>query len=180
MNTTSRYPVTLRGLHWGIAGLVAAQAGLALIYATVYEAAPIAAETAVQLHMSFGVLLFGAVLLQVALRLVLPVPAVPQRMGGTQRLAMRGTYLGLYAVLLALPVTGWLKFAALGFPIIVFGLIPLPVFEFMPDLARRARTAHDLLAIALGVLLVLHVLMVLFSRRLTGQQVLPRMGIGQP
>ena len=100
-------------------------------------------------------------------------------MGRTKRHLAHATHLALYAVLIALPVSGWLKLAALGYPVRAFGLMPLPVLDFMPDVARRARTAHELLAMVLGGLLALHIAAAVFHKRLTGTAVLSRMGLGQ-
>lgn len=167
-------------MHWLLAALIGLQLLFALINAMVYETAPDAAEAAVQAHISLGVLILGLMLLRLALRLTRPVPPLPARMGRATRRLAYATHGAFYVVLIALPVTGWLKFAALGYPVSAFGVLPLPVFDFMPDWARRARTAHELLALALGGLLVLHIGAALFHKRLVGMAVLPRMGFDQP
>lgn len=179
LTAVARYPAALRLLHWLVVLLVALQLTLALINAIYYERTPDLAEAAVQAHISVGVLLFGLMLLRLSVRLTRPVPPLPEGMGRAKRRLAHATHAALYVILVALPVTGWLKLAALGYPASAFGILPLPVFEFMPDVARRARNAHELLALALGGLLVLHIGAALFHKRLTGAAVLPRMGIGQ-
>ena len=100
-------------------------------------------------------------------------------MGRAKHALARANHLGLYVVLLALPVTGWLKFAAFGYSVSAFGILPLPALDFQPDTARRARMAHELLGFALLGLVTLHVTAALFHRKLAGQAILYRMGFGQ-
>ena len=180
MTAPDRYPAALRALHWTVAALVALQLVFALTNALVYEVAPDTAETVIQAHISVGLLILVLTLLRLGVRLTSALPAFPETMGRTKRRLAHATHGALYLVLIALPVTGWLKFAALGYPVSAFGLLPLPVFDFMPDIARRARTAHELLGLTLGGLLVLHIGAALFHKRLTGSAVLPRMWRGQP
>lgn len=179
VKVVERYPTGLRLLHWLVAALIVLQLATAMVNAMVYENAPNVAEAAVQAHVSIGVLVMGLMLLRLGLRLSLPLPPLPEKMGRAKRALAHATHLALYAVLIALPVSGWLKLAALGYPVSAFGVLPLPVLDFMPDIARRARRAHELLAMVLGGLLVLHIGAAVFHKRLAGTTVLPRMGLGQ-
>lgn len=126
-------------LHWTIAAMLLAMVAAGL---TMTRAADTAAATgdytarvlgltifdAYQLHKSIGVVLFALVLLRLIVRLRLSGPAFPDHMPRLERLAARGAHLALYALMLSLPVTGWLMASAspLGIPTIVFGLFALP------------------------------------------------------
>jgi len=64
----------------------------------------------------------------------------------------------LYLLFFAVPLAGWAYSSAAGFPIVVFGLLPLP--DFVPvdkGLAEIAKEAHALLAYGLAALVGLHV-----------------------
>ena len=169
------YPRPLRLLHWTTALLVAAQAGLALANALVYERRPILAETVVQAHLSLGVLIFALTLLRLAVRATKACPALPDDMAPPMRFAAHAVHATLYVLLLVLPVSGYVKLAALGFEIIVFGLLPLPALAVDPDLAALARSIHTGAAIALGVLLTGHIGAAVFHKVLIGGPVLQRM-----
>jgi cytochrome b561 len=80
-----------------------------------------------------------------------PMPAWQQR-------AAHGTHVLLYLLFFAVPLAGWAYSSATGFPIVVFGLIPLP--DFLPvdkALAEALKPLHAYLAFALAALVVMHV-----------------------
>ncbi|MGH6816724.1 MAG: YceI family protein [Hyphomicrobiaceae bacterium] len=67
-------------------------------------------------------------------------------------------HVGLYTLLFALPILGWLMSSASGFPVVVFGLVRLPdLVAPDPPLADALKTAHKLSGWALLALLGLHV-----------------------
>lgn len=169
------YPRRLRLLHWITALLVAGQAGLAAINAAVYEGHPLLAETAVQAHLSLGLLILLLTLLRLSWRLRAVTPGLPGDLTGKARWAARGLHGALYALLLFLPVTGYVKLAALGFEIIAFGLIALPTLPLDPQTAAAARVLHGAGAALLAGLLVLHIGAAVFHRRLFGGPVIQRM-----
>ena len=64
----------------------------------------------------------------------------------------------MYALFFAVPLMGWAYSSAAGFPIVVFGVLPLP--DFVPaskELAEMLKPLHGLLAWALAGLVGLHV-----------------------
>ncbi len=175
MTDPDRYTLPLRLIHWLTAVLVAVQVGCAALNATVYEFWPGVAEAAIRTHLSLGVVILAVVVVRAALRLATPTPALPADMPAWARAAALATHLGLYAVLIALPVSGYLKLAAFGAAIPVFGVVTLPPLPFNPDLGDAARLCHDVAAIVLGALLVAHIGAAVFHRRLFGSPVLNRM-----
>jgi cytochrome b561 len=68
------------------------------------------------------------------------------------------THGALYALFFAVPLLGWAYSSAAGFPIVWFGVLPLPDFV-SPDkaLAETLKPWHGALAFALAALVVLHV-----------------------
>ena len=170
----ARYPLPLRLLHAVTAVLVAVQVGLAAVNAAVYEGDPVLAEAVVQAHLSLGALVFALTLLRLALRLSGAVPP-PAAMTPAARRAARLLQAALYALLILLPVSGYLKLAALGFQVVLFGLLPLPPLPFDPAVAAAARALHAGAAVLLGLLLVGHVGAAVLHARLFGQPVLARM-----
>jgi cytochrome b561 len=80
----------------------------------------------------------------------LPMPAWQAR-------AAHLTHGLLYALFFAVPLAGWAYSSAAGFPIVWFGLLPLP--DFVPKdkaLAESLKLAHQLLAYGLGLLVLAH------------------------
>jgi cytochrome b561 len=74
-----------------------------------------------------------------------------------QHLAAHVTHWALYALFFAVPLVGWAYSSAAGFPIVVYGLIPLP--DWVPkdhDLAEAIKPWHGYLAWVLFGLVCLH------------------------
>jgi cytochrome b561 len=81
----------------------------------------------------------------------LPMPAWQQR-------AAHATHGLLYLLFFAVPLVGWAYSSAAGFPIVVFGMLPLP--DFVPvdkALADAIKPFHAYLAFALAALVLVHV-----------------------
>ena len=81
------------------------------------------------------------------------MPAAPW-----QQRAARWTHGALYVLFFAVPLAGWAYSSAAGFPIVWFGVLPLPDFVG-PDkaLAETLKSLHGALAWALAVLAAVHV-----------------------
>jgi cytochrome b561 len=74
-----------------------------------------------------------------------------------QRTASFLVHTALYGLIILVPLTGWLGVSA--FPAVsIFGLFELPrLLGTNPDLAKQIFQVHKLMAIALGVLVLVHV-----------------------
>jgi cytochrome b561 len=81
----------------------------------------------------------------------LPMPAWQAR-------TAHATHLALYALFFAVPLAGWAYSSAAGFPVVLFGMWPLP--DFVPvdkALAEAIKPLHKLLAFAMAALVLGHV-----------------------
>jgi len=108
-------------------------------------------------HKWAGVTILALSALRLLWRLAHRPPAdVP--MPAWQRLAAHGTHHLLYLLFFAVPLVGWAYSSAAGFPIVLFGVLPLPDFV-TPDkaLSEAIKPWHGYLAYAMAVLVVLHV-----------------------
>ena len=84
----------------------------------------------------------------------------------------------LYACLLALPMTGYLRFAALTDAVTPFGLVPLPVLPPNVPVVQIAERSHDVTSALLGAILIPHIAGAALHRSLDARQVLPHIAIG--
>ncbi len=101
-------------------------------------------------------------------------------MPGWQKLAHHATHLALYALFFAVPLTGWAYSSAAGFPIVLFGLLPLP--DFVPvseGLADVLKELHELSAFAMAGLVLLHVAGALKHQVVDRDGLMQRMGFGR-
>ncbi len=81
----------------------------------------------------------------------LPMPAWQAR-------AAHAVHLLLYVAFFAVPLSGWAYSSAAGFPIVWFGVLPLP--DFVPvdkALAHQLKELHELLAWGLALLVLAHI-----------------------
>jgi len=87
----------------------------------------------------------------------LPV-AVENQMPAWQRVAHHATHHSLYLLFFVVPLLGWAYSSAAGFPIVLFGVLPLPDFvPVSPELAEVLKPLHKLSAFGMAGLVVLHV-----------------------
>jgi len=87
---------------------------------------------------------------------------------------------GLYLLFFAVPLLGWAYSSASGFPLVVFGVWPLP--DWVPvnaTLASLLKPAHCYAAYALAGLVVVHVGAALKHHFVDRDGLLSRMGFGR-
>jgi cytochrome b561 len=157
---SSRYSLTAIVLHWvlGFAILGIFAVGL---YMTDLPFSP----TRLKLynwHKWAGIVILALSLVRLLWRLTHRPPALPAKvadaMPAWQRWAHHGTHHALYLLFFLVPLIGWAYSSAAGFPIVVFGAIPLP--DFVPvdkALADMIKPFHELSAFALIGLALLHI-----------------------
>ena len=109
------------------------------------------------LHKSLGLTVLALVLLRLLWRLLVgvprPVPGSPAWQNALATLA----HWGLYALLLAMPLSGWLFNSAAGFPLRWFGLFKLPALtHYDPVIKAMARETHETLFYVLAGLVFVH------------------------
>jgi cytochrome b561 len=116
-------------------------------------------------------------------RLLAGTPAPPPGMPAWQRWAAGGSHGLLYAILLAMPLSGWLYNSASGFPLQWFGLFSLPKLSARdPELRAFALEMHEWLFIALAIVVSVHALAALKHHYLDRDRTLVRMlpWVGEP
>ena len=127
------------------------------------------------IHTLLGLLLLATVAIRLGVRLSRGVPAHVPPIAPWQHIAAEATHWAIYALLLAVPLAGWIGvqlYPALD----IFGLFSLPAF-LSPDNARSGLVLglHGSLALALFVLLGMHTGAALFHYVIRKDGVLNRM-----
>jgi len=103
----------------------------------------------------------------------LPAPVWQQR-------AAHATHMALYALFFAVPLVGWAYSSAAGFPILLFGVLPLPdLVAADKALAAAIKPWHGWLAYALAALVLLHVAAALKHHFIDRDGLLSRMQPGK-
>jgi cytochrome b561 len=160
------YTRTAVFLHWLIAGLIVTN----LVLAWSVDYLPESWERfTVDTHKSIGITVLGLVLMRILWRVGHPPPPTPPGHAAWERFMATAVHLLMYAVMLVLPVTGWMHDSAwkdaATHPLKLFGVIPWPRLPWITDVAPVAREVlhkqyhewHELAADVLYVLFALHV-----------------------
>jgi cytochrome b561 len=75
-----------------------------------------------------------------------------------QHRAAHAAHWAMYALFFAVPLSGWAYSSAAGFPIVLFGVLPLPDFvSANRELAEAIKPVHGNLAWGLAAVVLLHV-----------------------
>jgi len=152
-------------LHWLIALVIAGMVGLG-VYMTEVQGDFQYKLWLYQLHKSFGVTLFGLLVIRLVWRQIAPPPALPAAMPAWERRASRLAHIGLYVLMFAIPLSGWARVSAspLSVPTQVFGLFNVPHIPFLAGLPKPDKealepvfqTVHWALAWTLVALVAVH------------------------
>ncbi len=154
-NSEDRYGVVTQLLHWAIVVLIIVQ----YVLAERAEDLPLGSAKIATLaqHKSFGMTILFLALMRLVWRWMNPVPKIPSSMPRWQRLGAHVSHIGLYALLLAAPILGWMMSSARNFPVSWFGLFTFPnlvgpnrpLYDFLHE-------AHEVAAKLIFVLALLH------------------------
>lgn len=172
-NNAVRYGFVAQGLHWIIAALLIVQVALGKIA----DELPVGLDKLALMarHKSFGITILALAVIRLAWRLI-DRPPPPPPMPRWQHVASRMTHGAFYALLFAMPVSGWLMSSASNYPVSWFGLFQLPDFvrpdEVLKDLLEDF---HETLAKVLIVLAILHVVAALKHQFIDRDGLLMRM-----
>lgn len=170
-NTTTRYGSLTIGIHWLMLLLFIA------VYACIelrvlYEKGSDPREALKAWHFMLGMLVFVLVWLRIAARLSGPTPAIQPEPAKLQQLSARLLHLALYALMIVMPLTGWLLLSAAGKPI-PFDLPAL--VEANKELASQFKEMHEVIGTTGYFLLGLHVVAALYHHYVQRDNTLTRM-----
>ncbi len=153
--STARYTPVARAFHWVLAAAIVGSFSIG-VYMTDLPLS-LARLKLYNWHKWAGIVILALSALRLLWRLTHRPPAdLP--MPAWQRRAAHATHGALYALFFAVPLVGWAYSSAAGFPIVLFGVLPLP--DFVPKdqaLAEALKPWHGNLAWALALLVLLHV-----------------------
>ncbi|SMH46110.1 cytochrome b [Azospirillum agricola] len=161
-------------LHWLMVALLIAQYALGWTMPEIHRGTQ--PETLINLHLSVGALILFVLLCRLLWRLTHPAPPPPAGLPGWQNLISALVHWLLYALLVIVPVLGWMNASARGWTVTLFSAVPLP--SLVADGSPLGRSSGDV-HVALSYLLLaaagLHVVAALYHRFLLRDDVMRRM-----
>lgn len=148
------YHRVARWLHWSIALLIIANILIGLVHDALDKTVPL-----IPAHKAIGMTVLALTLLRILWRITHRAPPLPSAMPGWEKGAAHGLHALFYALMLVLPLSGWVMASANTYPLRWFGLFAIPklaVAKGQP-LVELSRAAHGPLGFVFGALIVLHV-----------------------
>ena len=153
--TTSRYSLVAIALHWVLALAIIGSFSFG-VYMSDLPFSPQRLKL-YNYHKWAGICILALSALRLLWRLTHRPPADVPMPAWQQRVA-HATHGLLYVLFFAVPLVGWAYSSAAGFPIVVFGVLPLP--DFVPvdkALATAIKPFHMYLAFAMAALVLGHI-----------------------
>jgi cytochrome b561 len=173
-NSEHKYGLIAQLFHWTIVALVVTQFVLAQKAHNLPRGMELLATLAQ--HKSVGITIFALALARLIWRWINPVPPVPSSAPRWQQLAARASHIGLYSLLLLMPLFGWMMSSARNFPVSWFGIFTLPdLVEPNEQAYHFFHEGHEILARVLFVLALVHISAALKHHFIDHDDVLLRM-----
>ena len=173
-NTTDRYGSLSIGLHWLMVLLIVA------VYACIelreiYPKGSDPREALKTWHFMLGLSVFVLVWFRLAVRLLQPRPAIDPSPVAWQEQLAKVVQWAFYALMIAMPIAGWMILSAAGKPVPFYGLqLPALIAE-NKETAKSIKEIHEIAGTTGYFLIALHAVAALFHHYVLRDNTLTRM-----
>jgi len=176
----NRYHSLAIVLHWSMAAgfLFMLGSGLYMVNAQMPKAEQFQLY---QTHKAAGVVMLVAILLRIALRFFVKPPALPQALPEKEQKLAKIGHIGLYLLLFAIPMAGWVMVSASPFGLPTFVFVDWIKWPHIPGIAKNkpveaaAKLAHWYLVLLMVAFLFAHIGAVIWHHKQQGINLLKRM-----
>ncbi|MEQ1790358.1 MAG: cytochrome b, partial [Rickettsiales bacterium] len=154
-NTLSSYGIIAKAFHWLMAILIIGLLIVGLIMADM-DNTPDKFKL-IGLHKEFGIIALLLVVLRLGWKILDISPLLPDNFDKFAKLGAKIVHFALYALMFAMPITGWLMSSAAGFQVSMFGLFLMPnIVAHDKEFGHDMNELHETLAWVLMGLIALH------------------------
>ncbi|MCR9270392.1 MAG: cytochrome b/b6 domain-containing protein [Hyphomonadaceae bacterium] len=161
---SERYTTVAIVLHWIIAIAIVGMLMGGWYMTNLPDGAP-GQYDLYQFHKSLGITILLLTVARIIWRVMNPPPALPGDMKGWEKSLSHLVHIGVYLLMIALPLTGWLYSSVslkLDVPTVLYGVISWPDMPFVEGLkteagAGAANRAHGMLGFLAVALIALHI-----------------------
>jgi cytochrome b561 len=165
-NSAHAWGSVSKALHWAMAAIIL----FASIYVLIindsmpgFKSTPILFITGMHLHKTLGLLALVLIVLRAVWVFTQKRPELPATMSRQERIASKLAHYALYALMVAVPIFGWLSSSAFGSPTNVFGWFTVGgIWPRDRDMLPFFYYSHKYLAWTLLALVAVHVLAALW------------------
>jgi cytochrome b561 len=166
-----RYTRVAAWLHWLMA---------AMILFNLVSGVSDSAIGSIRTHKAMGITILGLAIVRLAWRLTHRIPPLPQSIPALQRRAAHAMHWLLYALMIIMPLSGWLMVSngETPKPLTWFGLFPIPYLRINPAVGEPADATHLILGYSMAVLLVGHIAAALWHQYRQRIPLIERLALG--
>jgi cytochrome b561 len=162
-------------VHWLVAALAVGVVVLGWAMLSAPENTP-TRELLLLWHRSLGLVILAAMLFRLAWRWRHPPPPLPRTVAPLAAMLARATHFSLYAILIAMPVAGYVNAAAAGHAVSLFGVVSLPpLLSENGRLSQAANASHLAGQYLIYLFVALHVAGALYHAVIRRDGVIERM-----
>jgi len=170
----ARFTATAIALHWIMAALLACLFCVGL-YMHGLPLSPWKLRV-VSWHKWAGASALALALFRLGWRAAHRPPELPAAMSAAARLAAHAVHVLIYALMIAIPLSGWLMSSAKGFQTVLFGVLPIPdLLEKNKELGEALQQLHLGLNLLLAATVAGHAAAAVKHHLLDKDDVLSRM-----
>lgn len=153
----TKYKIPARIIHWTMALIILGMIPIGFLMLNEALGRPLR-NTMFITHKNLGVVMLLLIFVRLAYRWRNPPQLRPVPLPAIQELAAKATHLGLYVMLLVMPLSGYIRVRAGGFPIEALDAMGIPALVPRSDaLAAFAKTVHFYAAYGIIILIAMHV-----------------------
>lgn len=172
-NTVDRYGSLSMSIHWLIFLLFIAVYG-SIELRELFEKGSDPREMLKSWHFMLGMLVFLLIWLRIAARFSGPTPNIRPEPTRIQMLSAKLLHLALYALMIGMPLTGWMLLSASGKVIPFFGMELPALMGTDKELAKQIKEVHELVGTVGYYLIGLHVAAALYHHHVQRDDTLLR------
>lgn len=169
-----KYPFTIIALHWMTLLLMAA-AYVTMEFRDIFPRGSVPRDLMKSTHYVIGITILALVAVRIAARFMVRTPPITPPLPVWQKVTSRAVHLALFALMIVLPLLGWLILSAEGVPVSYFGLELPALIGVDKSLAEGFEEAHETIARIGYGLIGVHAAAALFHHYVVRDNTLARM-----
>lgn len=175
MKQRESYDYVHQAFHWSMSTFILAAVALGLWSSFLAPGTPLRLGL-MAVHKSFGFMAAALILPRIGYRLISNGPAPHGAAGRLTHMAAQSAHVLMYALMLFMPITGYVYSAAGGYPLSWFGLLLIPrILEQNHAVALAGKWLHDQGALFVYAVIILHISAVAWHHFFRRDDVLKRM-----
>lgn len=155
--TIQKYPLSSRIIHWLMALIIIFLLALGIYMTGLSKEDPSRMEI-YSLHKSLGAIALILIFLRILNRLVKPAPKLPETLVKSERILAHLAHIGLYVLMIVVPLSGYLMSNYFGYPVQIFGIQMPTLVQTNFDIGKIFHETHEIAPYILLGLVSLHIL----------------------